>query len=195
MNALWSLRLSCCHLFNSENILSHLSRLTKNCVIAHATQWHFLFQCPGKAKHHDAPGVVLRGGPQLISCFFPLHEEVRKIYPQKINPGNLQCRWISSSSSRWLQSKHWLPCPSYPWIAHLSEQPLKTLSCKLTVLRYDILAFIITFSVARFHPIILLSALIAPWSLWVPQPPHIQRIKLSRLREVLCGKSLWKSVK
>lgn len=151
--------------------------------------------CPGKAKHRDAPGVLLTWGPQLSSCFLPLNEETRKIYPQRINPSNLQCHQINSSSSRWLQSKCWLPCPKLA----LNSSPIRAsfgntvLQAGGTWLWKACLHNHIFLSSVSSHYSVLSTPL---WSLWVPQPPHLQKIKLSSFHQVIiCGRSLWKTVK
>lgn len=178
MNALWSLCLSCCHLLNSENILSHLPCLTKK---KKKQLWHFQFIsialslsiCPCKAKHCSDPEVLLTVGHQLGSCFSSLNQEIRKIYPHHINPSNLRCHQINSSSPRWLQRKCWLPCPSQSWTVHVPEFPLKRQSYKQAVLSACLHYHIFLSSVSSHYSV--LSALISPWSLWDPQHPHLQK--------------------
>lgn len=141
--------------------------------------WHFQFISralslsihPGKAKCFDAPGVLLTAGPQLESCFSSL----KKICPHHINPHNLQCHWITSSSPKWLQSKCWLPCPSEAWRVHISvsfEETVIQTGC--TCLWNACLHYHISFYSVSF-PYSVLSALISPPSLWDWQHPHLQK--------------------
>lgn len=126
MNVAWSLRLSCCHLLNSESILSCLPRLTKNFSSAPAIQQHFqyfqkkqntmmLLGCPSQWDLSFIPASFLRKKKAFLLSF--LSEEITKIFSQKKNPSNFQCHLINSSISRWLQSKCWLPCTNKPGIA------------------------------------------------------------------------------
>lgn len=69
MHVMRSLRSSCCHLFNSENILRH--------DIAHVVQWHFLFQYVQDKK---STKMLLKGGPHLSSFFLSIKWRDHKIY-------------------------------------------------------------------------------------------------------------------